>query len=172
MSQSVIAALFLYGAILLLLAAAVWDAITMTIPNYLVLAVAALWVASLTVNFDLSGILFDLLAGLIVFVVCFVLFALGWLGGGDAKLAPGAVLWAGYDGFLEFVVAMTLAGGVLAIALLLGRAGLRAAGAAQDRLPVILQRASPVPYGIASSAGAILGIWRGNSASLAAVFIT
>jgi len=164
LTQTIIAALFLYGAILLLLAAAVWDAVTLTIPNYLVLAVPALYIASWTVNFDLSGILFDLLAALIVFVVCFVLFALGWLGGGDAKLAPGAVLWAGYSGFLEFVIAMTLAGGVLAIVLLLGRAGLRAAGATQDRLPVVLQWASPVPYGIAISAGAILVIWLQNSA--------
>ena len=169
MSQSVIGALFLYGAILLLLAAAVWDAITMTIPNYLVLAVAALWVASLTVNFDLSSILFDLLAGFIFFAVCIVLFALGLLGGGDAKLAPGAALWVGFDGMLEFVVAMTLAGGILTGALLVVRGGLRAAGAAQDRLPVVLQRRSPVPYGIAICAGAILVIWLQNSARLAAV---
>lgn len=167
MSQPLIATLFLYGAILLLVAAAVWDAVTLTIPNYLVLAVLALYAVSLTVKFDLSDILFDLLAAAIVFAVCFALFALGWLGGGDAKLAPGAVLWAGYDGFLEFVIAMTLAGGVLAIVLLILRAGLRTAGASQDRLPVVLQWASPVPYGIAISAGAILVIWLQNSASLA-----
>ena len=167
MSQPIIAALFLYGAILLLIAAAVWDAVTMTIPNYLVLAVLALYVASLAVSFDLSGILFDLLAAAIIFAVCFVLFAMGWLGGGDAKLAPGAVLWVGYDGFLEFIVAMTLAGGVLSIVLLLLRYGLRTAGASQDRLPVVLQWASPVPYGIAISAGAILVIWQQNSAGLA-----
>ncbi len=166
MSQPVIAAVFLYGAIALLVAAALWDAVTLTIPNYLVLAVAALYIASRTVSFDLSDILFDLLAGLIVFVVCFGLFALGLLGGGDAKLAPGAALWTGFGGLLEFVVAMTLAGGVLAIALLAVRGGLRAAGAAQDNLPVVLQWASPVPYGIAISAGAILVIWLQNSASL------
>jgi prepilin peptidase CpaA len=167
LSQSVIAAVFLYGAILLLVAAALWDAVTLTIPNYLVLAVAALYVASWTVNFDLSDILFDLLAALAVFGICFGLFALGWLGGGDAKLAPGAVMWAGHGGLLEFVVAMTLAGGVLAIVLLLLRAALRGAGAAQDNLPAVLQWASPVPYGIAISSGAILVIWLQNSASLA-----
>lgn len=167
MSEPVIATLFLYGAILLLVAAALWDAVTLTIPNYLVLAVLALYAASWTVNFNLSDILFDLLAASIVFAVCFVLFALGWLGGGDAKLAPGAVLWADYDGFLEFVIAMTLAGGVLAVVLLVLRYGLRAAGASQERLPLVLQWASPVPYGIAISAGAILVIWLQNSASLA-----
>lgn len=165
MSQPVIAALFLYGAILLLVAAALWDAVTMTIPNYLVLAVLALYVVSLSVNFILSDILFDLLAAVIIFVACFVLFALGWLGGGDAKLAPGAVLWVGYDGFLEFVVAMTLIGGVLSIVLLVLRGGLRVASASQDRLPLVLQWASPIPYGIAISAGAILMIWLQNSGS-------
>ena len=130
----------------------------MTIPNYLVLAVLALYVASLAVSFDLSDILFDVLAAVIIFVVCFVLFALGWLGGGDAKLAPGAVLWVGYDGFLPFLIAMTLAGGILAIALLLLRAGLRAGSASQDRLPVVLQSANPVPSGIAISAGVNLVI--------------
>ncbi len=169
MTQSVIVALFLYGAILLLLAAALWDAVTLTIPNYLVLAVAALYVASLTVAFDLSDILFDLLVALAVFVVCFALFALNWLGGGDAKLAPGAALWAGHSGILEFIIAMTLAGGVLAIVLLLMRAALRTAGAAQDNLPVVLRWASPVPYGIAISAGAILVIWLQHSAILFAV---
>lgn len=167
MSEPLIATLFLYGAILLLVAAALWDAVTLTIPNYLVLAVLALYAASWTVNFNLSDILFDLLAASIVFAVCFVLFALGWLGGGDAKLAPGAVLWADYDGFLEFVIAMTLAGGVLAVVLLVLRYGLRAAGASQERLPLVLQWASPVPYGIAISAGAILVIWLQNSAALA-----
>jgi prepilin peptidase CpaA len=166
LSQPVIVTLFLYGAILLLVAAALWDAVTMTIPNYLVLAVLALFVASLTVDFVLADILYDLLAAVIIFVVCFVLFALGWLGGGDAKLAPGAVLWVGYDGFLEFVVAMTLIGGVLSIVLLVLRGGLRAASASQDRLPVILQWASPIPYGIAISAGAILMILLQNDGSL------
>jgi prepilin peptidase CpaA len=166
LSQPVIATLFLYGAILLLVAAAVWDAVTLTIPNYLVLAVLALYAASLTVNFELSDFLYDLLAAAIVFAVCFVLFALGWLGGGDAKLAPGAVLWADYDGFLAFVIAMTLAGGILTIALLILRTGLRAAGASQERLPLALQRVSPVPYGIAISAGAILVIWLQNGNSL------
>lgn len=167
MSEPVIATLFLYGAILLLVAAALWDAVTLTIPNYLVLAVLALYAVSWTVSFDLSDVLFDLLAASIVFAVCFVLFALGWLGGGDAKLAPGAVLWADYDGLLEFVIAMTLAGGILSIVLLILRAGLRTAGASQERLPLVLRWASPVPYGIAISAGAILVIWLQNSATLA-----
>jgi len=167
LTQPVIAALFLYGAILLLVAAALWDAVTLTIPNTLVLAVLALYLVSWTVDFDLSDILYDLLAAVIVFAAGFVLFALGGLGGGDAKLAPGAVLWVGYDGLLEFAFAMTIAGGILTIVLLLLRAGLRAAAVSQDSLPVVLRRVSPVPYGIAISAGAILLIWRQNSASLA-----
>lgn len=138
----------------------------MTIPNYLVLAVMALYVVSLTTGFDFSKILFDLLAAVIIFAVCFFLFAMGWLGGGDAKMAPGAVLWVGYDGFIEFVIAMTLAGGALSIALLALRGGLRGAGASQDRLPLVLKWASPVPYGIAISIGAILMIWLQNWADL------
>ena len=159
MSQVAIADLFVLGAVLLLIAAAVWDAVTMTIPNYLVLAVLTLYAVSLTVGFDLSNFLFDLLAAAIIFAICFGLFAMGWLGGGDAKLAPGAVLWVGYDSFVEFVIAMTLAGGVLSIALLALRGGFRAAGTQQQRLPLVLKWASPVPYGIAISAGAILMIW-------------
>ena len=167
MSQSVIAVLFLYGAILLLVAAALWDAVTLTIPNYLVLAVLALYVASWSVKFNLSDILFDLLAAAIVFAAGFVLFAVGGLGGGDAKLAPGAVLWVGYDGFLEFVFAMTIAGGVLAVVLLVLRGGLGAAAVPPERLPLALRKGSPVPYGIAISVGAILNIWLQNSAALA-----
>lgn len=166
MSQPLVAALFLYGAIALLVTAAAWDAVTLTIPNYLVLAVLALYVVHLANGFDVSDVLFDLLAAAIVFAVCFVLFALGWLGGGDAKLAPGAVLWADYDGLLAFVIAMTLAGGALAIVLLVARGGLRMAGASQDRLPLVLQWTSPIPYGIAISGGAIFVIWLQNRALL------
>ena len=116
--------------------------------------------------------MFDLLAALIIFVVGVVLFALNMLGGGDAKLAPGAVLWAGYDGLFEFIIVMTLAGGVLAVVLLLGRLALRAAGAAPDRVPVVFQSGKPVPYGIAIAVGAILLIWLQNQAALAAVFVS
>lgn len=158
MSQPAFAALFVYGAIALLVTAALWDTLTLTIPNTLVLAVLALYVVSLVVRFEASTILLDLLGALIVFVVCFVLFALGWLGGGDAKLAPGAALWVGYNGLLPFVVAMTIAGGVLAIVLLVTRLALRPASA-QDRLPLVLRWANPVPYGIAISSGAIFVLW-------------
>ena len=161
MSQQAVATLFVYGAILLLVTAAVWDALTLTIPNPLVVAVLALYVVSLAVSFNSSSILFDLLGGAIVFAVCFALFALGWLGGGDAKLAPGAALWVGFGGLLHFLVAMTLVGGLLAIVLLIVRGGLRPT-ATQENLPVALRWASPVPYGIAISAGAILVLWLQN----------
>ena len=105
MSQPIIATLLLYAAILVLAAAAAWDAATLTIPNFLPIALVALYIAARGVNFVPSEILFDLLAAAIVFGVGFALFAMGWMGGGDVKLAPGAVLWAGYEGLLPFVIA-------------------------------------------------------------------
>lgn len=166
MSQPTLAIWFAYGAVFLLVVAAAWDVVTLTIPNFLVVAVLVLYAASAVVNFDLSDLLFDLLAGAIVFAVGFAFFALGWLGGGDAKLAPGAVLWVGFDGLLPFVVVMTLAGGVLAVTLIILRAAARRI-APQERLPMVLRWTGPVPYGVAIGVGAIVIIGLQNRAVLA-----
>jgi prepilin peptidase CpaA len=53
-------------------------------------------------------------AGVVLFV-SFALFAVGLIGGGDAKLAAVTTLWLGADNALAYVLLLSLLGGVLAV---------------------------------------------------------
>ena len=43
-------------------------------------------------------------AAFIVLAIGFGCFAMGWIGGGDAKLAAAIALWFGFDYLLEYLV--------------------------------------------------------------------
>ncbi len=136
---------------LCLLAAAV-DFATLTIPNELNLALLALFpLAALASGLDSALIAGHLKAGGGAFLVAVAMFLLGWIGGGDAKMAPVAVLWIGPRGGVEFLYAMALAGGVLALSLALCRR-LAPATAGEGRFRA-LDRGAGLPYGVAISAG-------------------
>lgn len=53
-----------------------------------------------------------------VFLLLFAFFAMGWLGGGDVKLAGAIMLWAGPTQGGNFVVLFALLGGIFALMLL------------------------------------------------------
>jgi prepilin peptidase CpaA len=53
-----------------------------------------------------------------VFALLFVFFAMGWLGGGDVKLAGAIMLWAGPTHGVAFVILFALFGGAFALLLL------------------------------------------------------
>jgi prepilin peptidase CpaA len=59
-------------------------------------------------------------AGVALFL-SFALFAAGWIGGGDAKLAAVTTLWLGADNVVAFVLLLSLIGGVLAAVIYLCR---------------------------------------------------
>ena len=58
-----------------------------------------------------------------VLLVAFILFAMGWIGGGDAKLVAVTALWFGADNTLPYLLYMALLGGVFALAIHLFRMG-------------------------------------------------
>jgi prepilin peptidase CpaA len=85
------------------------------------------------------------------------MFAVGWIGGGDAKLFAVACLWLGWTGLPTFLMMTAVSGGVLAIALMNMRTRWLQpffAGA-----PAWLNRLSTpdeaVPYGVAIAIGAL-----------------
>ena len=43
---------------------------------------------------------------------------MGWIGGGDAKLAAATALWFGFDFLLDYLVYASLFGGVLTLVLI------------------------------------------------------
>jgi prepilin peptidase CpaA len=69
-----------------------------TIPNWLTLGLCALWPVSLVAAPSFSGALAALGCALIVFLIGALLFARGYIGGGDVKLLAAAVLWVGPTG--------------------------------------------------------------------------
>src|ERR1700744_5421200 len=91
-----IARLLLFPALMLFAAAS--DLFTMTISNRvsLILAAGFLVLAPLT-GMAFHEITSHLAAGASVLVIAFACFAMGWIGGGDAKLAAAAALWVGFE---------------------------------------------------------------------------
>lgn len=96
----------------------------------------------------------------LMFAVGLGLFAVGWMGGGDIKLLVATAAWTGLKGLPEYLVGVTLAGGLLAITLLAGRAAFARAGAAPDAMPGPLRPNAPLPYAIAIAGGAFWWAWR------------
>lgn len=142
----------------LMLTAAVWDLRTMTIPNTISLALCAGFLAFAPVSgMSLADFGWHLLAGAAVLAICFFMFAMNWLGGGDAKLFGAGALWFGAAHVLEFVVVAVLCGGGLTLAILLART---------TPLPVpmygwsltanLLDPKKGVPFGVAIAAGALI----------------
>ena len=98
---------------------AAMDLFTMTIPNRVsILLVASFAIVAWIVSPPWVVLSKHLMIAAIVFVSALAMFAMGWLGGGDAKLLSAASLWIGYDLFVPYLVYVTLIGGVLALILL------------------------------------------------------
>jgi prepilin peptidase CpaA len=143
----------------LLLAAAMWDALSYRIPNLLCLALLALWpfyISTLPVA-DLTGAL--LAAGIVFAFGCLAWFR-GWMGGGDVKLTAIVALWAGWPDFLATFFVISIAGGLLALAMKTPARRIfgMAATPATDIAPAIT--APVLPYGIAIACCGLFLAWR------------
>lgn len=104
----------------LLVVAAVVDARTFTISNKLTLAVALLapvyWLAVPVTLWPEVPI--QIAGAVIVFLLLAAAFYAGMMGGGDVKLAAALALWFPPGLTIKFLVLMSIAGGVLTLALL------------------------------------------------------
>jgi prepilin peptidase CpaA len=148
--------LFVFPALMAF--AAFSDLFTMKITNKLVLSIVlAFPVLALVAGVPLEQIGLHFAAGLIVLLVSFTFFALGWIGGGDAKLIAATTLWFGFAGMLPYLIYASLLGGGLTLALLAVR---------RFPLPPQLKfvgwieklhdEKTGVPYGIALAAAGLL----------------
>ena len=112
-----IARLLLFPGLMAFAAAS--DLFTMTISNRVSLALVGGFLAlALLSGLGFYDILSHLGAGLTVLAVTFACFAMGWVGGGDAKLAAAAALWFGFGHLLSYLVYASLFGGALTLLLL------------------------------------------------------
>jgi prepilin peptidase CpaA len=141
-------------------AAAFEDFRRLVIPNLLPIILVALWPVYFAGSASLYGALAAIGCAAAVFLVGAVLFARGWLGGGDVKLLAAATLWAGPAGTPSLLMFTGVLGGALALFLLMPL-GTQIAVAArlmlgQPPLHSPCGMATPVPYGIAIAGAALI----------------
>src|SRR5436305_13007587 len=87
------------------------DLLTMTISNRVsLILVGSFFALAIWSGMPLPDIGMHIGAGLAVLVVTFTFFAMGWIGGGDAKLAAATALWLGFDQLLNYLTIPSLLG--------------------------------------------------------------
>jgi prepilin peptidase CpaA len=138
--------------------AAATDLFTMTVPNRLALVLLLGFFAMAPLaGLSWPDLGLHVAVGLAALVLGFVLFTLGWIGGGDAKLFAATCLWLGPDPLLTYAIYTALLGGVLCLAILLWRGlPLPALLTGQNWLVRLHDRKEGVPYGIALALAGLL----------------
>jgi prepilin peptidase CpaA len=150
-----VARLLLFPALMAFAAAS--DLFTMTISNRVsILLVAAFVVLAVAIGMGPYAILSHLGAGALVLAIAFTCFAMGWVGGGDAKVAAAAALWFGFAHLMNYLLYASLFGGALTIVLLQMRQWpLPYALTGQTWLLRLHAKETGIPYGIALAIGAL-----------------
>lgn len=157
---------------LLMAYAATSDLFTMTIPNRLaIILVATFPLMASMAGLDWTTMLMHLAAGVVVLVVTFSLFAFGWIGGGDAKLAAATAVWLGFGVLADYLLLSAVAGGALTLALLaLRKLPLPGFALGWPWLLRLHDDRTGVPYGIAL-AGAALAVYPSSAIWMAALSV-
>jgi prepilin peptidase CpaA len=138
--------------------AAVSDMMTMTISNRIsLLLVAGFILLAAASGFGPQDYLQHAGAGAIVLAIGFFFFAMGWMGGGDAKMASAVALWFGFAHMVDFLLYASIFGGALTLLLLeFRRWPLPYPLAKQAWLLHLHHRDTGIPYGIALALGALI----------------
>ena len=149
-----VAMVFAVIALASVVAAPVFDLLRYEIPDSLsiIILAAAIGYGMVTPGF---GWLSHFASGALVFVVGLLAFARGWMGGGDVKLLAAIGAWTGLAGLPMQWIATAIAGGVLALVMIVMRRGLALAGVDLTRAPRLFQRDAPLPYAVAIAAGTL-----------------
>jgi prepilin peptidase CpaA len=138
--------------------AAFSDLFTMTISNYVSICLVMVFLGlALALDLPMSEIGWHFSCGLAILALTFTFFAMGWIGGGDAKLAAATALWLGWDHLADFGLIAALLGGALAILILqIRKWPLPAWFSTSQWIARIHDRDNGVPYGIALAIAGLL----------------
>lgn len=141
-----------------MLTAAISDVARYTIPNRISLALVGLFcIAAPLSGLDWAVIGQHAAIGFAVLLGGFVLFQLGYVGGGDAKLLAAGALWFGPQAIATYGLGIALMGGLLC-AVILGYRSLPLPVVSIGWLNKLHDPAEGVPYGVAIAAGAIAAL--------------
>ncbi|MBU1385154.1 MAG: prepilin peptidase [Alphaproteobacteria bacterium] len=142
----------------LVIAAGLTDLTSMTIPNWISgVLIAGFFVAALVLGLSPMAIAAHVGVGLAALVAGAILFALRFLGGGDAKLMAAVCLWLGVSGWSPFVLWTAAIGGLFCLALLVARSHAQPLVAGGPGWIVrLMEPGGGIPYGVAIAAGALL----------------
>lgn len=133
------------------------DGMTLTIPNWLTISFALCFlIPALGLPIAPIIIMQNIGVAVTVLLIGFLLFSLGFLGGGDAKFLAALALWTGWPDILTCLAWIALTGGALAIIILLSGSNM-VPPAVQNSWPIwkLQKFRKKVPYGIAIGAGGI-----------------
>ena len=147
----------------LLVAAAVSDLMSYTIPNVIPAAILLLFIPFILLlavsghDIGWAEVGLHLLAASLGLVVGMAMFAAGWIGGGDAKLFAAALLWLGWDALVEYTVMASILGGALTLVLLaLRQVPQPSFLLKQPWFARLSDHKAGVPYGVALALAALL----------------
>lgn len=154
-------------ALCICIIAALYDFIALKLPNILMVALLALYSQLALTNYFLGQNDFypQLAVAGGLFILTTILFFIGILGGGDAKMMSVMGLWIGIQGVAIFLLVMSCVGFILGI-IALGLRNKIKNNTFYNRIPILLRPKhgwlaslhkgeNALPYGIAITSGVI-----------------
>jgi prepilin peptidase CpaA len=148
----------------LVIVAGLHDLTTMTIPNWVSgLLILGFFPVALMVGLSPMIVAAHVGVALAALFVGAGMFALNWIGGGDAKLMAAVCLWLGVAGSGMFLLWTGLFGGLFCVMLIFGRFYSRPyLGGAPGWVAQLMEPKGDIPYGVAIAAGALMAFPSGN----------
>jgi prepilin peptidase CpaA len=141
--------------LLSLVVAAAVDVWKRQVPNIAVILVAVTGLAAFVMTGNVDKIWQPLTVALVTIVAGVPLFARKWVGGGDIKLLAATACWFTAKGTLQFLTAVFISGGLLALTFIAIRFAGRGKG---PSVP-----SGGIPYAVAIALGAALQVWQYRS---------
>jgi prepilin peptidase CpaA len=134
------------------------DLVSMTISNKVSLALMAGFVVmAYATGMSLEDFGWHWAMFAIVLISSFGLFALGTIGGGDAKLAAATALWLGWEHTLSYFIIASLIGAALTLVLIRLRGNIIPERIEKiDWIARLYRADTGIPYGIALGAAAVI----------------
>ncbi len=150
------AALLAFPALMVF--AALSDLFTMTISNWVSLALIVIFLPfAYAAGLSPQDIGLHMACGFGVLVLTFSMFACGWVGGGDAKLAAATAVWMGWRDVGDYGLDAAMIGGALTLLLLNARLlPLPRWATGIGWLAHLHDRQTGIPYGIALAFAGLL----------------